>query len=535
MAGQSLLGRLGRPFQRICLPISRRWLADAATKGRGRGRTARSAAWANRKRARLAEVSTAVPPNVSTRTAPRPASTALESKSRRDGGVKVGAGTRESNKPPRRPGQSPGTTSESHCGKHVKLVSPRANAASLAKRLSSGHPAAIAPGHRYGDAVKLYAKVKNRLGERDAIANFDDHRAYNARVRDALQWLLLPVAADPAGPRLDLTAVAAPEVPADWLEAVARDRPFIPIRAWFGLQSAARWRKQGVHYTGLDHPIYPFPGCYFAVPTSRWVCFHFDVFNQWLVSGGMTGVRAAAEVGTGCGVLSFMMLRHAEPTARLLAVDINPAAVLTVAETAKALGHRGAAITVERSNLLPPAVEAAADLDLVVFNPPWFPATPADQAGATVSAAINMSGHAGPYGTAAAAEGNYGNDNDNSLEWLAGGSDYLRAVSDGGHWLEAASYRDPRLMTDFFDSAHAALRPGGRVAVVYCNYARLVGRECDAGPVPAELAGSGRFRLAELRREPVPLGKRARNGGERGWKTELLRKLEIELWILEKC
>jgi hypothetical protein len=40
-------------------------------------------------------------------------------------------------------------------------------------------------------------------------------------------------------------------------------------------------------------------------------------------------------------------------------------------------------------------------------------------------------------------------------------------LTDGGHWLEAASYRDVGLMSRFFDDAHRALRVGGEVCVVY--------------------------------------------------------------------
>ena len=433
------------------------------------------------------------------------------------------------------------------------------------------------------------------------ISSFEEHQAYNAKVRETLQWLLLPLRgpADPRGPGLDLEKVAAPAVPVEWLpkrcqnEGEAVTQPsgsnihssgnerqpkvagekkrkldknaghFVSIREWFGLQSAARWWSSGVQYKQLDHKIHPHPGCYFAVPTSRWVCFHFEVFEKWLATtAGLDGVHRAVEVGVGCGVLSFMMLKHAHGPLHITAADVNPAAVMTVNDNAARLGlssslgacsdgaedQQEAGVCAELSNLVPARFRE--ELDLVVFNPPWFPVqtegkiADGEHSGGGGGAAGRLAAAAAAAAAAVTKEGSGGIDAGELLnlrsspssngEWLDEASPYLRSVLDGEHWLEAASYRDDRLMEQFFDSSHRALKVGGRVVVIYCNYAQLVGSEEAPGPVPAELEQSDRFVLKDLLKVPVPLSQKVKQGNEAGWKTELMKKLEIEVWVLAK-
>lgn len=416
--------------------------------------------------------------------------------------------------------------------------------------------------------------------------------------------MLLPLRAptDPRGAGLDLERVPSPAVPVKWLpercpeeesskpaaaansvgsvgsngssnssghvaevekgkKKKKKDKNeghYISIREWFGLQSAARWWSSGVQYKQLDHAIHPHPGCYFAVPTSRWVCFHFEVFEQWLAStAGLKGVQKAVEVGVGCGVLSFMMLKHAQGPLHITAADVNPSAVLTVNDNAARLGlasgsSNGKTVVAELSNLVPARFKA--ELDLVVFNPPWFPIDKEGGHGEGSSGGIGGGGSegggtAGKLATAAAAaavvQGGSGGDDAATLlklssstssdsEWLTEASPYLRSVLDGEHWLEAASYRDPSLMEQFFDSSHRALKEGGRAVVIYCNYAQLVGHEEAPGPVPAELEQSDRFVLLDLLKLPVPLPKKVKQGNEAEWKAEVLKKLEIDVYILEK-
>jgi hypothetical protein len=256
---------------------------------------------------------------------------------------------------------------------------------------------------RFTSAVKYYSRLKNRLGERDSINSFDEHQGYSRRVQRILGGVLMPV--DPVTGKPRLTDMLAPEVPTEWWP---KGSEFIQLRAWFGLQNAARWAAKGLKYHELDSAIIPRPGCYFAVPTSKWVCAHFAGVERWLLADGMAGVERAVDVGTGCGVIGMMLLKHGQPDAIVTSVDINPAAVGTVEDTAKSLGLEDR-WHARISDLVP--TDLAQPQDLIVFNPPWFPTVPNPAEGAGREPA----------------------DSD------APPRSRTDEIIDGGHWLEAAS------------------------------------------------------------------------------------------------
>ena len=158
-------------------------------------------------------------------------------------------------------------------------------------------------------------------------------------------------------------------------------------------------------------------------------------------------------------------------------------------------------VTAELADLVPAKLHES--LDLVVFNPPWFP-TNTDDAGAnSTSSADNTHGVIRGTGTGtSAAGGDAGSAVSAGTDDLATASTFTQSLIDGEHWLQAASYRDSSLMQRFFDSAAAGLRPGGRAVVVYCNYARLVGHETGPCPMEAELAAHSRCHSSS---PPAPL------------------------------
>eukprot|EP00041_Stephanoeca_diplocostata_P031468 m.980326 g.980326 ORF g.980326 m.980326 type:complete len:649 (+) comp23964_c4_seq1:115-2061(+) len=384
--------------------------------------------------------------------------------------------------------------------KAVYIACPQANTiASALRRLKNGLPVCIKPENRYSSVIRLYSRLKNRLGERNAIASFDEHQQYTRRVRKVFENLLLPLGH--INGEVRLSGVPGPAVPKEWLP----EGPYIPIRSWFGLQSAAYWAQTGVKYKQLDSTIYPQPGCYFAVPSSAWVCEHFALFDDWLhgsaeTSAGLTGVRTAVDVGTGCGVLSLLMLKHGAE--RVTAVDINPAAIATVADTATRLGLDDR-LTARFSDLVPSDLDTAPEL--IVFNPPWFPCAPNNDGHAGVATMRHNAAHLAEIGDAV------------ESDLLATSSPRTRDLLAGDHWLEAASYRDPTLMESFFDSSYATLAAHGRVCVIYSNYARLVGKEPGLTPMEVELESSDRFELVEMIRRPVPVSRRVKSGKEKGY------------------
>lgn len=210
-----------------------------------------------------------------------------------------------------------------------------------------------------------------------------------------------------------------------------------------------------------------------------------------------------------------MMSKHGSSEMKVTAVDINPNAVDTVANAVCELGLEDR-ITPLLADILPDfMLEDVHDIvgvtpsedglpeprrsrlrpDLIVFNPPWLPVT----------------------------------------------SDEGEQPPIDSNWIEGASYRDASLIPRFFEKAHAALAPGGRVVVIYTNFAQVVGRE-SIGPVEVELARPGSpFELISSEVVPVPRPRATRRpnanrGGGRvpQWKARVIARLETQLWVLKK-
>jgi SAM-dependent methyltransferase len=160
---------------------------------------------------------------------------------------------------------------------------------------------------------------------------------------------------------------------------------------------------------------------------------HLELFATWLSRWAGAKDRAV-DVGTGSGVLALMLARAG--FAHVLATDINPNACESVRREV-ARRPEPPPVEVHQGDLLtgvPPA-------DLIVFNPPW-----------TFGRVDNL--------------------------------------------LDRALHYDDDLFERFFDQAHAGLRTGGRVVLVFSNVIRLVQPDVPH-PVEAELE-RGRFRKVDV-------------------------------------
>lgn len=178
----------------------------------------------------------------------------------------------------------------------VRIVRPSNPPVCLRQMVWSGDRVMIAPGSRYTDVLRLYSRLKNRLGERSSIGSFDALQRYNSRIGRFFRNFYLPLAADRAS--LDLVGVSRPAVPGKWLQGT--DTRHIAIRKWFGLQSAAIWYKRGLQYKQLPGwTIRPQPEMYFAAPSSKWVngtafsCCSLGL-GFYSVSGWIWGEREGA-------------------------------------------------------------------------------------------------------------------------------------------------------------------------------------------------------------------------------------------------
>jgi methylase of polypeptide subunit release factors len=168
----------------------------------------------------------------------------------------------------------------------------------------------------------------------------------------------------------------------------ALGRDALPYSRWRG------WLRSAIHFF-----------CYHLILTSRKTrttraagfhlivrptVFHPSCFvtSQYFASfiGGLdlTGLRVA-DVGTGSGILALAAARAG--AAHVTAIDINPNAVLTAADNARANGH-AEHFTAICSNLLS-ALAPVPQFDVIISSPPSFAGEPRDLA--------DRAWHAGPH------------------------------------------------------------------------------------------------------------------------------------------
>lgn len=210
--------------------------------------------------------------------------------------------------------------------------------------------------------------------------------------------------------------------------------PFIQMQA---LKHAWELYQEGVHLAVLGFRVHPFYGTYVPTRTS-----HLELFGTWLHR--YPGPRhRAIDVGTGCGVLAFMLARAGFDS--VLATEVNPNAVESVRRQIAKLDPP-LPVRVEHTDLLGSDVD---EVDLVVFNPPWV-------------------------------KGEVAEPLDAALVW-----------------------DDEQLFSRFFDQAQARVSAEGRVVVVFSTIGTLVQPDVPH-PLLNELE-LGRFRLVDrLQRRVKP-------------------------------
>ena len=201
--------------------------------------------------------------------------------------------------------------------------------------------------------------------------------------------------------------------------------PFSRVQELYGA-----WQRylDGVHLAVIGRRVYPYFGTYAPTRTS-----HLELFGTWLSQ--YKGAKShAIDVGTGCGVLGFMLARFG--FSRITSTDSNPNAVESVRRELLRIPE-SPPIEVQHADLLGEGTELA---DLIVFNPPWIPGE------------------------------------------IDGVLDQALVFQDG-------------LFDRFFNQCVARLAPGGRVVIIFSNIMSLVRPDVDH-PILTELE-SQRFTLVQ--------------------------------------
>jgi len=137
------------------------------------------------------------------------------------------------------------------------------------------------------------------------------------------------------------------------------DKTVVSLKTLLGMLGAAEWRRKGLEVPGLQGKLHPHYGVYLPTRTD---------YVELLLS--VTDVRGKKvfDVGTGTGVLSFLLLQRG--AASVTATDIDSRAVACAQENAERLGL-SKRFEVMEGDLFPPG-----KADLIVSNPPWIPEPP---------------------------------------------------------------------------------------------------------------------------------------------------------------
>ena len=290
----------------------------------------------------------------------------------------------------------------------------------------------------YGRAADVLDALAAGLGPLPAGSG-EAQRAERRRRRSLASGLLVPVesgrVALQGGGTFSLLRTLYPD----------HDRFWLPLVEAQALHRSHRLHAEGVPLAVLGHRLHPWHGVYCPTRTA-----HLELFSTWLAQDKGTREHAI-DVGTGCGVLAFLLARRG--FSAVTATDINPNAVHSVRLDVARLDPQPP-VTVREADLLDGIDRAA---DLIVFNPPW------------------MQG----------------------------------AVDDP---LDQALFYEGDLFERFFAQAPALLKPGGRVVLVFSNVMQLL-RPDLPHPIEQELE-QGRFVL-EARQQRRVRAKRGRRTRER--------------------
>jgi methylase of polypeptide subunit release factors len=136
----------------------------------------------------------------------------------------------------------------------------------------------------------------------------------------------------------------------------------VPLHEWVGAIGAREWYRRGVEVPSLGASVHPHYGV-FAPVRGEYVELVADQADRTELAG-----RLAFDVGTGTGVLAFVLARHG--AARVVATDADERAVECARENARRLGLDR---TIEVRKVEPDVPFPSGSADIVVCNPPWLP------------------------------------------------------------------------------------------------------------------------------------------------------------------
>lgn len=307
----------------------------------------------------------------------------------------------------------------------------------------------------YSSGLALLAAIKKFLKSKHKGQSFESQREFRSAYRDFSLRVLLVVR------NQNLVVKKAPEI--GWFAKLYPELPefLLPFTQVQGLNSSWQWYEKGMPIPGLKNKIHPWYGAYFPTRFD-----HLTIFDHWL-QHYKGEKKSAIDIGVGSGVLSFQLVQYGFE--KVYGTDTNPNAIIGLQEDLER--HKLETKMDLRYGDLFAGLRAKSEL--IVFNPPWLPAT-----------------------------------------YQAKG-------------LDTAVYYDDQLFPEFFEKAAKRLKPGGKVVIMFSNLAQIT-NQSEHHPIEAELANENRFQKEYLVRKKVKQASRKTKRNQHWRASEM-----VELWVLK--
>ncbi|MDZ4204916.1 MAG: methyltransferase [Bacteroidales bacterium] len=275
-------------------------------------------------------------------------------------------------------------------------------------------------GDYYSSGLIVLKELKDFIKNRHSDQSFQGQRDSRAVYRELSHRLLLLVSDN------KLTVRKAPKI--GWLKTLYPESGdfLLPFPQVQGLNSSWQWYERGISIPGLNIKIHPWFGTYFPTRFE-----HLKLFDNWLKQYAGEK-KSAIDIGIGCGVLTFQMLKHGFE--KVYGTDSNPNAIIGMNEMLKDNELRSK-ISTMHGDLF---AKCNLKTELIVFNPPWLPAS------------RNIEG------------------------------------------IDEAIYYEDNLIKRFFVEAIEHLNTEGRLVILFSNLAQIA-NPGEPHPIKTELLEGGRF------------------------------------------
>lgn len=305
----------------------------------------------------------------------------------------------------------------------------------------------------YSSGLSLLKVLKDFVKKQYPDQSFQGQREFRAVYYKLSQNIMLVVR------NHRLAVKKAPEI--GWLKILYPEfKEFLlPFPQVQGLNSSWQWYKKGISFPVIGKKTHPWYGTYFPTRFE-----HLKLFDKWL-QRYKGEKKSAFDIGIGCGVLSFQLLKHGFE--KVYGTDTNPNAIIGMNESLNkiALNQK---IELIHGDLFADCKEKA---ELIVFNPPWLPAN----------------------------------------EDIQG--------------LDKAIYYDDKLFPRFFTESKKHLEAEGKIVLLFSNLAQIT-QVSENHPIKTELAEEGRFEKEFFLQKKVQQASKKTNRNQ-NWRTSEMVELWV--------